>query len=599
MRGLESPIFGMRTPFTQGADADADAYAVAGSSPKLVADFDGATEYYRKAGSATTFDGLFTHTGASLRTMVDSDGALTWAPHNLIPYSDDANSWPKYLVTVVVDQATGPDGASADLIYPTSTHIDVCIYQGSLPAVKKKHSVVAKAAGKDWLCILQEDTTGGGVWFNLSTGVQGTETANWTGTMTDLGDGWYLCTAEVSTGFNQYTCLSPVDGDASTTSTANGTDGIYVVNMHCLRNDLGGMVNVPSDARTLAALSSYVPTTSAAVHLPRRGHHIYNGSTWANKGIFLESEARTNLVASSDDMSGWTTSTLTVTKDQTGADGIANSANRLTATGANSTVLLTVTAASNPHVFGALVKRVTGTGVIEVTVDGGTTWDAVTSDINTSVYTQVCTDAQTVTNPQIGFRIVTSGDEIAVQINQLEQTSGKISSPIPTSGSTVTRAAETLTVPAANLPYDATNMSIAMKGTTTYADEGAGAQQTWMRWRADGSNYLSLDLDTDAAATGEVNANQKAATAPLDTVVAGAEYSPGINVAFNIASRNTAGAINVAKDGTAATEDTTPTSLPDLSATDLDLGYDFMGTIEQFLMWDADLGDAGIEEATS
>jgi hypothetical protein len=48
-------------------------------------------------------------------------------------------------------------------------------------------------------------------------------------------------------------------------------------------------------------------------------------------------------------------------------------------------------------------------------------------------------------------------------------------------------------------------------------------------------------------------------------------FSPGTNVPFNIASRHTSSDINGAADGTALTANTTPTALPDLSATDFEI----------------------------
>ena len=142
-------------------------------------------------------------------------------------------------------------------------------------------------------------------------------------------------------------------------------------------------------------------------------------------------------------------------------------------------------------------------------------------------------------------------------------------------------------------------MSIQMDGRLGYADEGSAGQVTYAKWEADANNRIALTLDTDSTATGEVNFTQvEAGTA--DTVVSSAtEYAPGILVPFNIASRHGSTFINGAVDGVALTANTTPTALPDLSSTDLNLGYDYMGTIKTFRIWDKDLGDTGIEEASS
>jgi hypothetical protein len=56
--------------------------------------------------------------------------------------------------------------------------------------------------------------------------------------------------------------------------------------------------------------------------------------------------------------------------------------------------------------------------------------------------------------------------------------------------------------------------------------------------------------------------------------------------------------LSMAQDGTALTANTTPTSLPDLSATNLTLGFDYNGTIRTFRIWAQDIGDAGLVEAT-
>ena len=160
------------------------------------------------------------------------------------------------------------------------------------------------------------------------------------------------------------------------------------------------------------------------------------------------------------------------------------------------------------------------------------------------------------------------------------------SSYILTTTSSATRAGETLTIPSANLPYSATAMSIAMEGTMD------GANLTFVSWQEGADNLISI-----TSGASDFSFTQEAATV-VDTV-SGGSYTSGVNVPFNIASRHGSTFINGAVDGTALTENSTPVALPDLSTTDLNLGYDFMGTIKTFRMWGQDIGDTGLEESTS
>jgi hypothetical protein len=173
------------------------------------------------------------------------------------------------------------------------------------------------------------------------------------------------------------------------------------------------------------------------------------------------------------------------------------------------------------------------------------------------------------------------------------------SSYIPTGSATVTRAAETLTVPAANLPYDSTNMSIQIDGKMTYADGDNINEVQPYYWILSGPNYIYARVSTSGTRSGQPTFLQRETTSGNDFVngIPNA-YTPDTNVPFNLASRHGPTFINGAREGTLLTVNTTPTILPDLSSTDLSLGYNFMGTIGQFRMWDEDITDAGITEAT-
>jgi hypothetical protein len=145
-------------------------------------------------------------------------------------------------------------------------------------------------------------------------------------------------------------------------------------------------------------------------------------------------------------------------------------------------------------------------------------------------------------------------------------------------------------------------MSIQLDGKMTYADSGISSEVEYYRWLLDGTNYINctVQADTNVLRTGKlVFAQRQSTTIRHEAVSLGNAYSPDTNVPFNIASRNGSSFINGAHEGTLLTANTAPTALPNLSSTDLVLGFDFMGTIGQFRMWDEDITDAGITEAST
>lgn len=160
----------------------------------------------------------------------------------------------------------------------------------------------------------------------------------------------------------------------------------------------------------------------------------------AGVGLMSE-EQRTNVVLWSRDATNavWVKTNVTAALDQVGIDGVAGSASSLTATAANGTCLQVTSAGSAVRYLTCVIKRLVGIGPIEMTMDNGSTWTAVAVSAS---WAGVNIPPQTLASPTVGFRIVTSGDSIAVDFVQNE--AGAFStSPILATSSAATRASDT------------------------------------------------------------------------------------------------------------------------------------------------------------
>ena len=153
-------------------------------------------------------------------------------------------------------------------------------------------------------------------------------------------------------------------------------------------------------------------------------------------GLWVE-QARTNNVLYSRNLTNaaWVKTNMTALKNMTGVDNIANSASSILATAADATILQPITLASSQRFQSAYVKRLTGTGAVYMTMDGGTTWGDITSQIKSS-WTRISLPTATLTNPQVGFKISISGDSVAVDFIQNEN-GNNLSSPRETTTAAV------------------------------------------------------------------------------------------------------------------------------------------------------------------
>lgn len=225
---------------------------------------------------------------------------------------------------------------------------------------------------------------------------------------------------------------------------------------------VGGTPTLTRDS-TATYFDSAGVLQTAAVNAPR---FDYDPVALTIKGLLIE-ESRTNVVLHDRDLTNaaWTKTNVTAAKNQTGIDGVAASASSITATAANGTVLQAIVLASSARFQTAYVKRLTGSGTVEMTMDGGTTWTPIAV---TGAWTRVSIPTQTLANPNVGFRLVTSGDAIAVDLVQNENGTFATSA-IPTTTDAVTRAKSDAT-----LAYAATAGNAVVVEAITAA--GAGTQ---------------------------------------------------------------------------------------------------------------------------
>lgn len=231
--------------------------------------------------------------------------------------------------------------------------------------------------------------------------------------------------------------------------------------------------------------------------------------------------------------------------NEDGLDGHPAGASTLTATAANGTVIAdAVTAASANHVTRWFLKRKTGTGTLEITTDNGGTWTDVTSDVTAS-FSEVLAEKAAVTDPQIGIRIVTSGDAVIVgnaelhTDTDLENVRG--CGPIFTTTAAVSTTADDYSYAIAN--HSDTEMTYACEWTPGYsASEATGDQEIITLGTAPDMLYHDA-TNGDIESTDGTNTSTKA-----ETITAGTTYD--LEVAYSTG----ADSLQVSVDGTGGSD---------------------------------------------
>jgi hypothetical protein len=224
----------------------------------------------------------------------------------------------------------------------------------------------------------------------------------------------------------------------------------------------------------------------------------------------------------------WTASNVTVAHNQVGADGTASAASSLTATAGNGTVLQAITSASQARVMGAYVKRITGTGTINITQDNGGTWTSIVPTASWSFYSL---PSATVANPTVGFQIVTNGDVIAVDFVS-ERIGLVIPDVIPTTTVSAAQAADSLTT----IGTSGTANSVLVNVTMDYASAAAsGLDEGLWGFTATTSGTIGMDrFSADMAIRGtSLNADTGLTLTAAPTSIAAAMQVGDVAVVKN------------------------------------------------------------------
>jgi hypothetical protein len=170
----------------------------------------------------------------------------------------------------------------------------------------------------------------------------------------------------------------------------------------------------------------------------------------------------------------WTAVDVTPTKTATGLDSVANSASRVTVGADNGTIKQLLTAATGSRTLSVYVKRISGTGTLELTRNDGTNWTDRTSQLVANTWVRVSLTADTGANSTIGYRFGTAGDVFEFDISQ-DENGAWPTSPIITTTAAVTRNPDTLSYTSAGFINDTAGTVIASvavasaQTTTTYA----------------------------------------------------------------------------------------------------------------------------------
>lgn len=372
--------------FSGGRWFKAKFYKLNGILPSLIHDY-AAQRYWNSAAGAHAFP--FTATRTSNATMFDGQGRLVWAPANLVTYSSDfTNAAWQTSAGGQSTKTTGQTDSQGGSLAVKITALDTAT-SGSHTLQNTGLTVVAnasytfqadvKAAGLGYCFLVLLGTgfpTASAISVNLSTGAA----TNVTGTTTnitsqDLGNGWYRVS---------FTGVAGASG-AATCSCYLSQDGTWNNRAYTAPDTTNGVLfgRPQVEPYDVTSPKAYNATTSSAYYGPRIDYDP-NGN--AALGLLVE-EARTN--SCPDHL----TVTMTNGSVATGTNFFGTASKQITFNGTSAPhnayygSAASAPTGSSLYTISAYVRKVSGSGLIQLSGSTGfiadTTNDYANFDLNT------------------------------------------------------------------------------------------------------------------------------------------------------------------------------------------------------------------------